>query len=52
MKTEQITVGLKIDASEALETLAKVKTELEEVLALEKEIAELKGKVSERLVRK
>lgn len=41
MEPKELTVKLTIDASEALETLEKVKAEL-------KEIAELKGQVSER----
>ena len=43
MEAQELTVKLTIDATEALETLGKIKAEL-------KEIAELKGQVSERQI--
>lgn len=41
---------LELDTTEFMEKLANAKAELEQVLALEKEIAALKGQVSERQI--
>lgn len=49
-KPQELIIKLTIDATEALEILANVKSELERILFLEKEIAELKVQVSERPV--
>lgn len=46
----ELIISLTVEANEALDTLAKVKAELEDILALEKEIADLKVQVSERPV--